>query len=179
MKNTESLTRTTESKECTSFEPSSLPTMLNKFCVTTIAIAGMLCLPCAQAVQITSAFTNQTEDWLVVDLPGQPADGPYEPVLRTGIPTFDNSRGAPAGHVEWTDRSSDGYYFEAPSKFLGDRSSSYGLTLEWRLKAGLISGFSSDSPVDVILVGGGLVLIIDAFRSPASRYLDSTQCRFG
>ena len=60
-------------------------------------------------------------------------------------------------------------YFQAPSKFLGDQSILYGGTLSFDIKP--FVGNVSFPMQDVVLVGGGLVLTIDALPAEGSQTL--------
>jgi len=110
-----------------------------------------------------STFDTDADGWSIVDLP---VNGPYAIPVTNYSPVFLSAQGGSAGCIEFTDQTSNIYYFEAPSKFLGDRSSVYGLTLDFSLK---ISGPEDLIPSEpnVVLVGSGLVLVINVVSPPS------------
>jgi len=107
----------------------------------------------AAAAVVASTFDSDAEGWIVSG------------DATSGLPTFVGTGGNPGGHIEADDRVSGGvWYFQAPSKFLGDLSGAYGELLRFDLKqTGSGSQFSSD---DVILNGGGLELTLDTLANP-------------
>ena len=113
------------------------------------------------STDISSSFDATVDGWIVVDLTQAP--GPYTTPIRTFPAVFDASSGNSGGCIRYTDVFSDIYCFEAPAKFLGDRSASYGQAFEFDIlrQPGL---FNQDA--DVILVGAGMTLVIDAGPGP-------------
>jgi hypothetical protein len=97
-------------------------------------------------------FDEDSEAWTAVGDPAQPA------------PTYYSSGGNPGGFIEMDDIvNSDTWYWEAPDKFLGDKSEAYGTLLTFDLKESLL-----DRPYDardVILQGGGYEINM-RFHSP-------------
>lgn len=83
----------------------------------------------------------------------------------TSLPTFVTTGGNPGGFVRGFDRTVGGvWYWQAPAKFLGDRSASYGETLSFDLRM-RGSGPLFDSP-DVSLTGGAVTVHIDLAPVP-------------
>jgi uncharacterized repeat protein (TIGR01451 family) len=87
----------------------------------------------------------------------------------TTAPTFTATGGNPGGNVCATDRG-DGifWYFQAPSKFLGNVSAAYNGVLSFDLKQ---SSTTSPSPADdIVLIGGGLTLVFDTPNDPGVNF---------
>ncbi len=107
----------------------------------------------AAAAVVASTFDSDAEGWIISG------------DATSGVPTFLATGGNPGGHIEADDSVSGGvWYFQAPSKFLGDLSGAYGELLRFDLKqTGSGSQFSSN---DVILNGGGLELTLDTLANP-------------
>jgi hypothetical protein len=83
----------------------------------------------------------------------------------TSVPTYVSSGGNPGGYLNGLDRTVGGvWYWQAPAKFLGDRSLSFGqlLSFDLRMRG---SGPLFQSP-DVTLAGGGLTLHVDLSPVP-------------
>jgi hypothetical protein len=121
------------------------------------AILGGVCANAAGTVQ--SVFTTDTDGWL---LAGD---------ATTSMPTFVASGGNPDGYINGVDRTVGGvWYWQAPAKFLGDRSLSFAQTLSFDLRM-RGSGPLFAAP-DVSLIGGGLTLHADL--SPVPQNLDWT-----
>jgi hypothetical protein len=78
------------------------------------------------------------------------------------VPTYEDGTGTPAPSISAVDDVQGGvWYFEAPGKFLADKSAYYGGTLEYDLLqeySGDQSQFNAD---DVVLSGGGMTLTYD------------------
>ncbi len=83
-------------------------------------------------------------------------------------PPYSSTAGNPGGTISVQDiDGAAGAEFAAPAKFLGDRSSYYGGTFSWDYKS--TGGSVPVDPVyDLVLVGAGLVLLLDVGPSPAS-----------
>lgn len=78
------------------------------------------------------------------------------------VPTYEDGTGTPAPSISAVDDVQGGvWYFDAPGKFLADKSAYYGGTLEYDLLqeySGSPSQFDSD---DIVLSGGGMTLTYD------------------
>lgn len=107
----------------------------------------------ATAAVIESTFDSSAEGWVISG------------DATSGLPTFLATGGNPGGHIEADDSVSGGiWYFQAPTKFLGDLSGAYGELLQFDLRqSGSGSQISRD---DVILNGGGLQLTLDTLANP-------------
>jgi len=108
---------------------------------------------------IQSDFVTDAEGWL---LAGD---------ATTSIPSYVAAGGNPGGYLNGTDLTVGGVWFwQAPSKFLGDRSLSFGQTLSFDLRMRGSGPLFEDS--DVRLQGGGLDLHVDL--SPVPQNVDWT-----
>jgi hypothetical protein len=100
------------------------------------------------AVLASSDFSVNAEGWRV---------------FGDGILSYRASGGSPGGFIRITDQpQSLVSYFDAPAKFLGDKSAAYGWTLEYDVRHS--SGGLFDGVPELILVGGDLTL---HFNHPA------------
>lgn len=102
----------------------------------------------ASGASVISTFDVNDEGWRVA---GDAA---------SGTPTY-----LAGGWIEADDTVSGGvWYFDAPGKFLGDQSGSFGQSLNFDLmQTGSGSQFNSS---DVILNGGGIELTLDIASNP-------------
>lgn len=102
----------------------------------------------------TSTFDTDTEGWKLF------GDS------TTSDPSHVASGGNPGGYIHGTDLTIGGvWYWQAPSKFLGDNSGSYGQTLSFDLRMRGSGPLFDDA--DVILAGGGVTLVFDFAAVPA------------
>lgn len=114
-----------------------------------LAIAAALFSACAAAGTVRSDFSVDADGWM---LSGD---------ATTAVPAFVAS----GGYVNGVDETVGGvWYWQAPAKFLGDRSLSFGqmLSFDLRMRG---SGPLFDAP-DVTLSGGGLTLHVDLSPVP-------------
>lgn len=121
---------------------------------STIAVSLLLMQSgIAAAAVVASTFDSGADGWIISG------------DATSGVPTFLPTGGNPGGHIEADDSVSGGiWYFQAPSKFLGDFSGAYGELLQFDLKqTGSGSQISRD---DVILNGGGIQLTLDTLANP-------------
>ncbi len=125
------------------------------------AAALFLFYGAAFSADVSSSFDTTVDGWVVVDLLNAP--GPYTTPLRTFEAAFDASSGNSGGCIRYTDFYGDMYFFEAPAKFLGDRSASYGQALEFDI---FRQPGDLNQDADVVLVGAGITLVIDAGPGP-------------
>ena len=102
---------------------------------------------------VQSNFATDTEGWL---LSGD---------ATTSVPTFVATGGNPGGYAHGTDQTVGGvWYWQAPAKFLGDRSLSFGQPLSFDLRMRGSGPLFANS--DVRLEGGGLSLHVDLSPVP-------------
>lgn len=111
----------------------------------------------AQAATLASStFDNGTDGWVIDDFISGTS------VIYT--PTYFSTGGNPGGYIQDTDRTTGGWVFKAPAKFLGDMSAAYN---------GILS-FDSQMPLkgiegnfdDVALTGGGYTLFFNNANNP-------------
>lgn len=100
---------------------------------------------------ITSTFDTDTDGWTISG-------------DATSLTHF-AAGGNPGGFIRATDQQTGGvWYFDAPAKFLGDKSLAYGQNLSFDLRqTGSGTQFNA---TDVVLNGGGLQIAIDAGSNP-------------
>jgi gliding motility-associated-like protein len=95
--------------------------------------------------QIISTFNSDADGWTTIDN------------LTGSNPTYQSSGGNPGGYIEVVDGvQGTATYFNAPAKFLGNRSSSYGATFQFDLQ---VSITPNSSTAGVRLMGGGITLV--------------------
>lgn len=127
---------------------------------------AILGLPAATHAQLAqSTFATGAEGWLSVTLP-YPHAIPVT-LIATNAPQWQGG-----GHVRLEDPDGSGatgnvQYWMAPALFLGAKGEAYGGTLSFDLR-NQGSGFGPFSQEDVILVGGGLVLVYQLTNAPAA-----------
>jgi hypothetical protein len=109
----------------------------------------------AYATTVGSTFDANDDGWLAF------GDS------TTATPAYLNSGGNPGGTIEVDDAVVGGvWYYQAPAKYLNDKSSAYNQLLSFDLfqtGCGYCEQFESS---DVVLVGAGLTLTIDAGSNP-------------
>jgi hypothetical protein len=106
-----------------------------------------------------SRFDNGDEGWFVLSDAHAPV---WSPASAGG--------GNPGGALMVRDRG-DGPFFlyQAPAKFLGDRSSAYGQTLSFDLKT-TFNEHRATGMADVVLSGAGFTLVYDAPSNPGTSW---------
>lgn len=127
--------------------------------VIVIVVIILLC-KCCQSNNIASYFDNIDEDWKVI---GDAQEGDAKP-------NYYKNEGNPGGYISADDDAAGGvWYWSAPKKFLGDKSSAYGKKLEFSLKQSSVENqFDAD---DVVLVGNEFRI---AFNTPQNPGVDWT-----
>ena len=102
---------------------------------------------------VQSTFATDTEGWLLFG------------DATTSVAAFVAAGGNPGGYAHGTDQTVGGvWYWQAPAKFLGDRSLSFGQPLSFDLRMRGSGPLFPDS--DVRLEGGGLSLHVDLSPLP-------------
>lgn len=119
-----------------------------------LGVCALVASPCATAaIAVQSEFSTDTEGWLLFG------------DATTSAPRHVATGGNPGGYAEGTDQTIGGvWYWQAPAKFLGDRSLSFGQSLSFDLRM-RGSGPLFDS-TDLLLSGGGLALHLDLSPVP-------------
>jgi hypothetical protein len=125
-----------------------------------MGLAAGLCVQAAQPKDevIASRFDRDDEGWAVVGDVQEKKDHK---------PSFHLKGGNPGGYLSAKDDATGGnWYWRAPTKFLGDRSSSYGKTLSFELTQSKTN--SQYEKADVILVGTSLKLVFKLPKHPGT-----------
>jgi len=109
------------------------------------------------AVPVVSTFEDDEEGWTVSGNGNR-------------YPTWHEAGGHPDGYIAIEDDIGKDtlWYWEAPPKFLGNLSASYGRTLSFDLLVSKI--FSQRDADDIVLVGGGITLTYDTARNPGQAW---------
>lgn len=129
-----------------------------------IASGMLLYSACScQGGMITSYFNNDDEGWTIV---GDAQNG-------SATPDYNEEDGHPGGYLSADDNTTGGvWYWNAPEKFLGDRSSSYGKKISFSLKQSSTSSQFDTS--DIILRGNGKEIVFDLPDNPGKDWTDYT-----
>ncbi len=107
---------------------------------------------------IVSTFDDGDEGWLIF---GDAQGGSV-------TPDWSASDGNPGGHISAVDNVAGGvWYFLAPEKFLGDRTSSYDQTLSFDLAQTISGSPNPFSSSDIVLVGSGVTITYSLPQHPA------------
>lgn len=98
-----------------------------------ICVSGMcMALVSVVSASITSTFDSGSEGWVQLEINN--AAMTYN-IIGTSAIGWSGSGGNPGGHIWGNDISDKGWSFGAPSVYLGDKSSSYGKTVEFDLSS--------------------------------------------
>lgn len=107
--------------------------------------------------KVVSGFSADDDGWTIV------GDAQASSVK----PDYSGTGGNPDGLISAKDDATGGvWYFQAPAKYLGDDSATYGKLLEYDLKVTPITNPFDD--VDVLLEGGGKRLVFDTSPAPGT-----------
>ena len=117
----------------------------------------------------SSTFDTDSEGWQIANLIYGSNQGASPTVLGYFTPTYNNTGGDPGGYVSILDPTSNqAFYWLAPSKFLGNKSSAYGGTLNYDLAdTDLSDTFHQE---DIILVSSSKTLVYDLGTIPADTF---------
>lgn len=138
-----------------------------KLCRSLIA-STLLLLTCSAQAAISEDFSNGAAGWTAVDLPGS---GIYTPVLNNVTVTYSATGGSPGGHISASDPSSNSFYFNAPSAFLGNLSSYEGGKLSFdTYYTPKSAGTEWRGDADLVLTGGATTLVWQAASNPGSTW---------
>jgi len=143
--------------------------LANNFVKNQIFILFVLTLSAAStmAQSITSEFTANDEGWRGVRIYDAGTftsyDNYYTPPFA---PPYSATAGNPGGTISVQDVAGEASAeFAAPPSYLGDKSRYYGGSLSWDYKS-TGGSLPADPVYDLVLVGAGLVLLLDAGPSP-------------
>ncbi|MGV3525305.1 MAG: laminin B domain-containing protein [Candidatus Sericytochromatia bacterium] len=113
--------------------------------------------PACADQSVISRFETDYQGWRVA---GDAQDG-------SSVPEFKAQGGNPDGHIQATDDVAGGtWYWDAPERYLGDQSRSYGKSLRFDLKQSILDNQFEES--DVILEGDGLTLAFKLNAHPGT-----------
>jgi len=79
-----------------------------------------------------STFDTDSDGWVVKDL-AYPSPGAPPVPLGTFNPTYHGTGGNPGGYLSLSDPTGNTWFWNAPSKFLGNKQAAYGGTLSFDL----------------------------------------------
>jgi hypothetical protein len=114
-----------------------------------------------QNKEITSYFNQDDEGWRVIgDAQGESA-----------IPSYINKNGNPGGFISANDNIAGGvWYWSAPDKFLGNKSSAYGKKISFSLKQSSTDNqFDAD---DLVLVGANMKIVYNTSVNPEKNWTE-------
>lgn len=127
-------------------------------------ILGILIAACGAAQAVTSTFDTGNEGWVEIDM----ADYVYNSILATYNVGFSPTAGNPGGYISGSDPSGYTFWFSAPAKFLGDKSSTFGKTLSYDIK---LSSAPYFWPIaDVVLRSGSKTLLYMNQQMPTTSW---------
>jgi alkaline phosphatase D len=148
----------------TSFDPPSTPALLTPKSspVNTRLAAPPSPSPSGPATR--SSFANDSEGWSGGSFPD---NGPYDSVIARVSVRWNQGAGRSGGAISIVDPGPGNFFFEAPAAFLGNKQAFYGGELRYDLRS---EGGELFDEADVILLGGGLVLVYRAPGRPTSTW---------
>ncbi len=125
--------------------------------------AILLASSIVSAPPVIATFDSDPEGWIVQDL----NCSNYGSVLGTYSLNWVSSGGDPGGHVGLLDRTSNCYFFSAPSAFLGDRSAFVGTELRFSLRTTV-----NDWPPGSVLalIGDNGKVLVHDFTQPTAKW---------
>lgn len=115
-------------------------------------------------VPAPSAFDSTDEGWQAVCLND---NGPYDTVINQQTPEHRPTGGHPGGYVSSSDPGSGNFFWQAPNGYLGNHADLYGGSLRYDLKS---EGGECFDEADVVLIGGGLVLVYNQPDNPTDQW---------
>ncbi|MHB1459996.1 MAG: laminin B domain-containing protein [Armatimonadota bacterium] len=118
----------------------------------------------SESIVVHSGFDSGDEGWKVVDVPD---NGPYDQISNPIVPTYHTDMGTSGGCVSSTDPNGVTFYWQAPEAFLGNKLAAYGGALTFDLRT---EGSALWQDADVVLIGGGTVLVYDIPTDPTSEW---------
>lgn len=119
-----------------------------------LALAG-LAMASAASARVTSTFDTDSDGWGAIGDVAAPVQW-----VAAG--------GNPGGHIEIPDAVLGGVtYFEAPARFLGNKSAAFGSALTFDLQQLITGAPDQFNSSDIILAGNGITLAYDLPNNPA------------
>lgn len=141
------------------------PWLLAALCLAVVAPAASGCGGGGyqEGAKAVSAFSTGDDGWTIV------GDAQASSVK----PDYSGTGGNPDGLISAKDDVTGGvWYFQAPARYLGDDSETYGKLLKYDLKVTPITNPFDD--VDVVLEGGGKRLVFDTSPAPGTEWTTFT-----
>jgi hypothetical protein len=129
--------------------------------IAILIVIGIILYRSCKNNKIASYFNQDDEGWKVIgDAQGESA-----------TPCYINKNGNPGGYISANDNIAGGvWYWSAPEKFLGNKSSVYGKKLSFSLKQSSIDNqFDAD---DLILVGANMKIVYNTSKNPEIKWTD-------
>jgi hypothetical protein len=125
-----------------------------------IALIIILCRNCCNK-SVASYFSQDDEGWLIVG----------DAQKQSAKPDYVDKDGNPGGYLSAKDNATGGvWYWSAPAKFLGNKSSSYGEKISFSLKQSSTDNqFDAD---DVILFGNEKKIVFNTPKNPDKSWTD-------
>lgn len=117
---------------------------------------------------VSSTFDADADGWKYVDILGNAAY--TDANILSGYPADVTYA---SGAISAKDPSGNTFFFNAPAKFLGDKSAYYGGRLAFDVKVDQVdSPWTADS--DVVLVSGSTVIVYDFADNPGTSFVSRT-----
>lgn len=129
-----------------------------KACFKVAVFAAPFALAASASADVMSTFDTDADGWTLFN------DASQLEWIDTG--------GNPGGYLTATDNvSGDVWYWNAPSKYLGNQAGAFGMTLSWDARqSSTTSQFSSNDLVLVATDGTNLTLASDPSRRPGTEW---------
>jgi hypothetical protein len=124
-------------------------------------VIGFIFLIGCQHNDIASYFSQDNDGWKVIgDAQGESA-----------MPDYHDKDGNPGGYISANDNIAGGvWYWSAPDKFLGNKSSVYGKKLSFSLKQSSTENQFDDD--DIILFGASMRIVFNTPNNPETKWTD-------
>ena len=126
-----------------------------------IVAIGHIFLKSCRNNEFASYFRHDDEGWRVMgDAQGESA-----------TPDYIEKDGNPGGYISANDNIAGGvWYWSAPKKFLGNKSSAFGKKLSFSLKQSSTDNQFDDD--DIILVGANMKIVFNTPKNPEIKWTD-------
>lgn len=133
-----------------------------------LIVSALLMLAQGAQATVSQDFSSDAAGWNITDLGGM---GSYTTIISTLSPTYNATGGASGGYISGTDPSSNSFYFNAPTAFLGNLTSYVGGTFSFDTFYTPNAAASDwrDDP-DVVLISGSKVLVWQAANNPGASW---------
>lgn len=128
---------------------------------TVIVVVIIILLKCCQQDNVTSYFSKDDEGWQIL---GDAQEG-------VATPNYQDKGGNPGGYISANDDAAGGvWYWNAPEKFLGNKSQAYGNEFSFSLKQSSIDNQFDDE--DIVLVSDDIRIIYNTEQNPEVEWTD-------